>query len=624
MDYKIIKGILYRDGKKEYPLGQSYYPSFNPTKFPVPPEGDRMGEMKKDIQMMAEMGFNHIRFAALGEVKLEGDTLCVDTPFIDAMIREAEKNGVSVSIREQGFAVNLRNHPDADLLDWNGNHPTYRWADFIRTRLFHEGILEDNRIYAKGLAEHYAAFPNVIAYQIYNEPHYPVYDMFDYNEDTIEEYRRWLVEKKAMTAEEAKDYQPPKSRKEQSPRMWALWRLFSRDGITRFLNNAAKASFDAMPLPTYTCFTVAAVTKRNAYHGCDLFANGRSMQIVGYTTYVHAFGANDAMLGLQADTAQCAAELGGTESWCIELDSRTYIPPSVYTRGVYTVLGSGCKGIVFYQWRGDCPVPGVPYPNSCGLLNYDGTKTANFENGAKVNRFIQRHNDLLMNAKRAHEGVGMLHSDYASFMCDAMENGDKTKSDEVYYNRHLSLYAKTYRELRETGISVSLVDEQGLRGNSFGIKVLLLPSLDLLSPEEQQAVQEFRQKGGKVYFMEGTEQGTGEFGYRELEDQKRGYVESVFWPIHTPRDVLDVEGICPKVNSWEPRVSVRLLEGEDYALVVLTNTAVKVQETDVRLTVQLPFTTATFSDIDGEKEVLVEGNVLTIKNVTDGGILILK
>jgi len=624
MGYKIKDGILYKDGKKTFSLGQSYYPSFNPTKFPVPPEGDRIGEMKKDIQMMAEMGFNHIRFAALGEVTLEGDTLCVNTPFIDQMVQESQKNDVSVSVRQQGFAVNLHNYPDVNIVDWNGNPGTYRWADFIRTRLFNPGILEDNRIYAKGLAEHYAAFPNMVAYQIYNEPHYPAYEMYDYHEETVAVYRRWLVEKGVMTQEEAKDYQPPRGRKEQSPRMWALWRLFARDGITGFLNNAADASYEAVPLPTYTCFTVAGVTKRSAYHGCDLFANGRSMQIVGYTTYVHAVGANEAMLALQTDTAQCAAELGGTESWCIELDSRTYIPPSVYTRGVYTVLGSGCKGIVFYQWRGDCPVPGVPFPNSCGLLNYDGTKTANFENGVKVNQFIIQHNDLLMNAHRAHEGVGMLHSDYATYMCDAMENGDKTKADQVYYNRHRSLFAKTYRELRETGITVSLVDEQGLRENPFGIKVLLLPSMELLSPEELDAVQQFRQKGGKVYYLEGTEQGTGEFGYRELEDEKRGYIESVFWPHHTPRDILDVEGICPKVSSLDPRVSVRLLEGEDYSLVVLTNTAVKVQETDLRLRVQTPFTTATFSDIDGEKEVEIHGNELIIKKVTDGGILILR
>lgn len=624
MNYKIKKGILYQDGKKTYVLGQSYYPSFNPTKYPVPPEGDRVGEMKKDIKMMGEMGFNHIRFAALGDTRLEGETLVVDTPFIDEMVQEAEKRDISVSVRQQGFAVNLRGFQDVDLVDWNGNTPVYRWADFIRTRLFHEGLLEDNRTYAKGVAEHFAAFPNMVGYQIYNEPHYPVYEIFDYSEDAIREYRRWLVEKGEMTEEEAKDYQPPKGRKEQEPRMWALWRLFARDGITSFLNNASDASMEGADLPTYTCFTVAGVTKRTVYHGCDLFANGRSMGIVGYTCYVHACGANAPMLSLQVDTAQCAAELGGTESWCIELDSRTYIPPSIYTRGVYTVLGSGCKGIVFYQWRGDYPAPGVPFPNSCGLLNYDGTKTANFENARKVNQFILAHNDLLMNARRAHEGVGMLHSDYATFMCDAVENADKLRADEGFMNRHLSLFAKTYRELRETGVSVSIVDEQGLRENLFGIKVLLLPSMQLLSPKEQEAVQEFRQKGGKVYYMEGTQHFTGEFGYRELEDEKRGYVETVFWPLYTPRDILTAEGITPKLSAQTPQISVQTLVGEDFTLGVVTQTSVCQKEQDVHLVVNVPFKTASFSDIEGEKEVEVCGNEIIVKNVTDGGILILR
>ena len=95
--YKIENGILYKNGKKVFALGESYYPSFHPSKFPVPPEGDRMGEMKKDLKMMAEAGFNHVRFAALGDTSYDAETECVDidSPFVDAMIEEAEKNGLS-------------------------------------------------------------------------------------------------------------------------------------------------------------------------------------------------------------------------------------------------------------------------------------------------------------------------------------------------------------------------------------------------------------------------------------------------------------------------------------------------------------------------------------------------
>lgn len=612
--YKIENGFLYKDGKPTFCLGESYYPSFNPTKFPVPEDGDRIGEMKKDLKGMADMGFNHVRFAALGQVTQD---LQVNTPFIDAMTEEAAKNGLSVSIREQGFSVNLRGFTDGDMVDWEGNAPQYKWFDFIRSTLHHPGILEDNRVYAAAVAEHFEKFPNVIAYQIYNEPHFPSGGMYDYHPETIQVYRKWLVEKGVLTAQEAENYEPPRGRKEQSPRMWALWRIFARDSITKFLDNADLGSKEGSALPTFTCYTGGPVGKQNVYKGCDLFANARSMDIAGYTTYYHACGQEYYLLNLQVDTMQCAARLGGTQSWCIELDSRTYIPPFIYTRGTYTVLGSGCKGIVFYQWRGDYPAPGVPHPNSCGLLNYDGTKTANYENGAKVNRFIIDHNDLLMGAEKVHEGVGILYSDYAAFYCDAIDNPDKSLSTQPCHNSFTTANNGIYRQLRQAGVSVSIVDGQGLEENPFGIRVLFIPDFTKLSPEEQETVVRFREKGGKVYQEEG-------WGFRIFDGRVRTYEEKVFWYKLRAKDVLEVEGILPKVRSLHEDVQVQLLEGKDYTLAVLTSLAITEREADVTLQVNIPFASAVFRDIDGEKPVTVDGNKITIQNVTNGGILIFR
>ena len=82
--YRVNNSILEKDGKKVYAIGQSYYPSFHEAKYPVPPHGDRIGEMKKDLKEMAEMGFNHVRFAAIGLTKLdENGKLIIDTPLID-------------------------------------------------------------------------------------------------------------------------------------------------------------------------------------------------------------------------------------------------------------------------------------------------------------------------------------------------------------------------------------------------------------------------------------------------------------------------------------------------------------------------------------------------------------
>ena len=41
-------------------------------------------------------------------------------------------------------------------------------------------------------------------------------------------------------------------------------------------------------------------------------------------------------------------------------------------------------------------------------------------------------------------------------------------------------------------------------------------------------------------------------------------------------------------------------------------------------TIFIPFTKAIYSTIDGEREVLIEANELTVKGITDGGIIILR
>ena len=226
--YEIKDGILNKDGKKVFALGQSYYPSFHHAKYPVPPTGDRMGEMRKDLQMMHHMGFNHVRFAGLGKTKLEADgTVSVETPFVDAMIAEADRNEISSSIRLQGYVINLRGHQDVLMIDENGSpQDTKRWFDFIQTTLHHPGMLEDNAMATQALAKHFEKQTGVVAFQIYNEPHYPGPGRFDYHLLAIEAYRKHLVEQGVLTSGEAETYEPPRNRKDQGPHMWALWRLF--------------------------------------------------------------------------------------------------------------------------------------------------------------------------------------------------------------------------------------------------------------------------------------------------------------------------------------------------------------------------------------------------------------
>lgn len=139
--YKIKNGILEENGKKIFAVGESYYPSFYPYKYPVPPEGDRVGEMKKDFAMMKSLGFNYVRIAAIGTVKLSEDgSLAVDTPFVGKLLKEAERVGLSISVRLQGYSVKLRDFKDVCMIDADGKPQDLSVCyDFIQKTLCHGG-----------------------------------------------------------------------------------------------------------------------------------------------------------------------------------------------------------------------------------------------------------------------------------------------------------------------------------------------------------------------------------------------------------------------------------------------------------------------------------------------------
>ena len=627
--YEVKNGILHKDDKKLFVLGQSYYPSFHPCKFPVKPKDDRMGEMVKDLSGMAEAGFNHVRFAALGEVAYNAETKTVsyDGSFVDAMTREAEKNDLSVSVRLQGFSVNLRGFTDAELIDERGKTPDFAWSDFVRSTLNHQGILEDNYVQARDLAAHFAAFDNVVAYQIYNEPKYPqpMSIICDYNPHNVAAFRRWLVAHGVMTESEAATYEPPHGRHDQTPRMWALWRTFSTETLNAFLNYCAEAAKAGGALPTFTCLTADNGSKTNIRRGVDPFANAKGMELVGYTIYKHAWGADYFPMCLEGDSFQCAAESEGKESWCIELDSRTYIPCSVYNKGTYATIGSGVKGIVYYQWRGDQPVPGVPHPNSCGILNYDGTKTDNFDNAVKVNRFISSINDLLVNASRAREGVGLLLSSYAMALADGLLNSDHYPANEQYYNSCTVAIQALYAQLRSAGYTVTITDAAHLESNPCDIRVLIVPDTTLLSAEETAQVEAFIARGCKVYMnIPGGQPNRAYCGLQAYNTQQKTYRERVYDPYYTAHDLPKLTGIRPIASSLEPNVGVQVLQGSNYTLLVLTDISPIEGKADATVRVSIPFKTAEFVSVDGSRPVEVAGDLLTVRDMTDGGILILR
>lgn len=625
-NFSVENGILLKDGKKTFLVGESYYPSFHAYKWPVPPEGDRMGEMKKDFKAMAEMGINHIRVAALGFAGYDKEgNFIIDTPFVDAMLREAEKLDISISVRLEGYSVNLRDFKDVLMVDEFGNpQDTSKWFDFIQTSLCHEGILEDNRIHAEKLANYYTDFPAVVAYQIYNEPHFPGSTVFDYGKDAIAAYRKWLVEKKAMTEEEAKDYLPPKTRREQSPRMWALWRTFSEESLNHFLGNAARAAKKAGK-PVYTCFTDCNLAKFAPLRGVEPFGGSLDMDVVGFTDYNLAEGQLYFAKSLLCDMQTDIAEAQGKTAWCIEQDCRVVLPARQFEKGVYLATGSGLKGLVYYQWRGDAPSIGTPNPNSCGAVNYDGTKTVKFDSVKNCTALLNRLSDLLVETHPVYSGFGIYCSSYAVAMSDAIQN-DLEKRADTKYNDAQAFNRNTYYELANAGYRPAITDKNLLPGNPLGIRFLLTPLRSRLSDEDVEVIENFKKNGGLVFSQFEDKR----WGFREWDE------EPVFSPIarsncmasHTMAEIMAFLGAPAFAVANSPLIQIKPLKGPDFAVLAVINVGTPAApEYNAEITTEYPHKTAVLYNADGERELETDGRHIQLGKVNydfAGGFVVLR
>lgn len=618
--YDIKNGRLRRDGEEIFAVGESYYPSFHHAKYPVPPEGDRIGEMKKDLKLMRELGINHVRIAAIGLTKLdENGKVTVDTPFVDAVIEEAEHLKISISVRIQGYVLNLHGYKNVLMIDADGNEQdTSRWFDFIQTTLHHDGMLTDNMLGTKAISEHFADMDNVVAFQIYNEPHYPIGKFFDYHPCAIAAYRRWLVENGIMTDTQARNYEPPRKRKEQSANMWALWRIFCRDSLTKFLCDSSRYSKETAGKPTYTCLTTCQSGTGNAYRGIDTYTCSDEMDITGYTNYISAQGADYYTYTMTLDMHACAAAACGKTSWCVELDSRTKIPPFIFNQNTYAALGSGLKGIIYYQWRGDYPSEATPIPNGCGLVNYDGTKCPNFDNAAAMIKLLNELSPLIMNADRDYGGIGILHSDYAAFYCDALENDEQILKDTTR-NSAMQSMCRIYTDLRKQGYSPFITDASHLLNGRVPLNVLFVPAANWLCDEEKAVIEKFISAGGTVYEVSRRSrsiQGLGLEGYRPYLKPDAVYEQ-----------YMQIEDICadfkkPVAVSDNYAVPIQVLEGPDYKLLCVTN--ISCPHRTVLATIHCNFTplkAVLYTNTDSPRKLRISGDDIITGELLDGGII---
>lgn len=499
--YQVKNGVLYHNGQPEIALGQSYYPSYHEQKVPVPPEGDRLGEMRVDLREMRAAGFNLCRIAALGEVGWADGEVRVDFPLPDAFCRQCEEDDLAAMVRLQGYSMNLRGFDDATMRNERGEEMPFHWSWFVRNSLCHPGIYEDNVAGTRASAKHFDRFPSVVAFQIYNEPAYPGRGLYDYHPYTVTAWRKWLEEEKRLPAEEARAAEPPRQRPApgEDPQRWMWWREFHMQRMTGFLCDMGRRAKEGYPLPeTLTCHRTDPFQPGNAIHCEDYFQTAEGMDILGFTHYIPCRGPEYHRACQALDGAEAAAALQGKHAWLVEYNARTNMPPVEWERETYAALGRGIKGILYYQWRADYPYPGSPEPEGFGLMFNDRRKTPVFDTAVAMNRLVNRWSGLLAQAEKARSGLGLLYSHDAIRYYDAQDNVACDGAVGAHERYVLALRA-AYRGLNAQGLVADCLRACDLARNALGIRVLILPMLSGLSEAERTQVEAFRVAGGKVY-----------------------------------------------------------------------------------------------------------------------------
>jgi hypothetical protein len=627
--YSMRHGILYHNEEPVICMGQTYSGSYHEKKVPVPPGGDTIGEMKKDLRRIKEAGFNLVRTAALGNIDWNGGDVKASFPTRDIFCTESDDLDMAVMMRLQGYSMNLRNFEDATMVDHNGVPMFFYAGWFLRNCMNHPGIIEDNNLGTTAAAAHFKNFKNVVAFQIYNEPAYPTKGFYDYHPHSVSAYRWWLVKKGYATEAEAAKIEPPCARPDAGadPVPWIRFRTFCMERMSDFLvqmgeraregHSVPELATDQMPCP---------VMPGSAIRGEDYYDLAKGMDFIGITHYIPCRGPSYHTACLALDAAESAAAVYGKHAWLLEYNARTNMPPEEWDRETYAALGRGYKGIIYYQWRADYPYPDGPEPDEFGMLFNDGRKAPCYDAGVALVGLVNKLSAWLVRAEKERDGVAILYSHYANAYFDAIDNGSIEETADAH-DRYSLAMRHCYHALNALGVVTDFVRAEDLKTGKYPVKVLIIPILQGLSEEERSRVEEFIKTGGKVFCYEDAE--TAFLPY----DKSAPVMHGILREQYDVNGLLSVLNYTPHVQvTGAPSCDARLLtgvkDGKAFGIICLANydTLERAVEGAVLRMKKSGYKKATaFASGFGDgKPLVIDGSEIQLPRITTGAFVLLE
>ena len=181
-----------------------------------------------------------------------------------------------------------------------------------------------------------------------------------------------------------------------------------------------------------------------------------------------------------------------------------YDKPTDLKFKLWSILGSGAKGMVYWQYRAER----LGCENDCsGVVNMDGTDKNVTKTVKAFGDFIHEYGKLFVSAK-AEQASLAIGIDYDSRLISAIEDGTNAENtfnlsirdNPIYYYHHA--VKGGYALFSDLGYSIDFVNMANLK-DLDNYKVLYLPYYNMADEQNNEILKRFIERGGIVLCDEG-------------------------------------------------------------------------------------------------------------------------
>lgn len=474
---------------------------------------------ERDLANMADLGFNTVKLWAVWNW-IEPVRGRYDFSGLDELCGIAERRGLEVvinTIPEGAPAWILPGNEDAlyrtgrgELIPFGGppNIPSAGWPGLCMDK---PSAADRVASFVEAVAGRYRAAGNVVALDVWNEPH--LEPMFDYRGELLcycdhsrAAFRRWLQEKygdlsslNAAWFRRLSDW----SEVEPPPRFgtWADmldWRLFWIKNLARHLRIRVEAARRGAPGKTIQTHVAYSATLGNKLAGGlgnelgDEFSLAREVDVFGLSSFPKWLQGKGHPFTHLAHNEVVAEAARGKRFYQVELQGgggkAGLLGGEVPTgRDVriwnYNTAAAGGKGVLYWQYA---PEPAGLESPGFGLTAYDGGNT---ERSREAGACARELSDSRLDAATRVLPVNAIYisrkSQVLSFCAERRE--------DLYAGSVAGIYRAAY----EAGIPVRFAHEDYLDSlGAEGVRTLYVPMALCLDDRERSALRAFAEAGG--------------------------------------------------------------------------------------------------------------------------------